>query len=53
MTISVEKASKTYKVGPKHKPFISLHSQDQQSIQIKVFGYLYNPVEDILGVKFV
>ena len=44
------------KVGLKLKTIVTSKSSDQESISKlsdKVLGYLYNPVEDRLGIKFV
>ena len=44
------------KVGLKLKTIIASKSSDQESISKlsdKALGYLYNPVEDRLGIKFV
>merc|ERR1712237_137961 len=44
------------KVGLKLKTIVASKSSDQESISKlsdKVLGYLYNPVEDRLGIKFV
>merc|ERR1712239_33546 len=44
------------KVGLKLKTIVASKSSDQESISKlsdKILGYLYNPVEDRLGIKFV
>ena len=43
------------KVGLKLKPIVTSHSQDQESLSKlsdRVLGNLYDPVKDLIGVKF-